>query len=103
MNRQQRIRYCIDLDTGQVISKVGEFWAWPILDFDHMRPENNFEVRYFLEKLSDRVVWGSVPIYVKWTRKIPTCIKNLHRRFWGMRPLDSHTDPRQPLLGFGSV
>ena len=84
----KRILYLIDTDTGQVVSQVGDEFAWPILDFDHMKPENNFEIRYFLSKLpgNDQSVRLTIPFCVR-TRKIPLEIKNFHRRFWGMSPL----------------
>lgn len=79
--RRRTIQYMIDLDTGQVISRVGSEIAIPILQFDKMGPENNFDTIYELEKAS---VFELQHVVVKNTRKIPIDIKNQHREFWGM-------------------
>jgi hypothetical protein len=97
--RQRRIRYAIDLDTGQVVSQVGDEYAWPILDFEHMCPENNFETRYHLEKLS----WdATIRSHLLRTRKIPIEVKNFHRKFWNLPPIGKDIpDSRQLALEFG--
>lgn len=82
--RQNRIMYAIDLDVGQVVSRVGDQYAWPILDFAGMRPENNWEMNYNLEKIS---IFAARAVNLLHTRKIPVEIKNFHRKFWGMKPL----------------
>lgn len=82
----RNITYAIDLDTGLVVSRVGSELAWPILDYENMLPENNFTMFYNLEKIPVISVcnyWGNL----KWTRKIPLEIKNIHRRFWGFKEL----------------
>ena len=84
MNRT--IRYAIEADTGLVYSRVGDQVAVPVLDYEGMTPANNFAMAYNLEKYLVYALageWG----YYRWTRKIPTPIKNLHRAFWGMKPL----------------
>ncbi len=83
----KNITYAIDQDTGLVISRVGSELAWPILDFDNMRPENSYTMNYYLEKITVFSVAGRVWNGLKWTRKIPTSIKNLHRKFWDMTEL----------------
>ena len=83
----RNITYAIDLDTGLVVSRVGSELAWPILDYEGMNSENNFSLHYYIEKIpvgqiSESCWWG-----LKWTRKIPVEIKNIHRRFWGFKEL----------------
>jgi len=89
----KRILYMIDTSTGMVVSQVGNEYAWPVLDFEHMRPENNFETRYDLEKLTFPMAMPGLP-YCARTRKIPLEIKNFHRRFWGMKPLTNRISGR---------
>lgn len=86
MSRVKRILYLIDTSTGQVVSQVGDEYAWPVLDFENMRPENNFETRYDLQKLPFRDALPGLP-YCIHTRKIPMEIKNQHRQFWEMQIL----------------
>lgn len=74
------------LDDGLVVSRVDNQYAIPVLDWDHMTPDNSFEIRYQLEKgpITDLApMWD----YIKWTRKIPKTLKNKHRAFWGFKPL----------------
>ena len=80
------IQYAIDTEMRTVVSRVGSELAWPVLDFENMRPENNYTMNYYLEKISVISACSSM-YYLKWTRKIPKRIKNLHRRFWGMEEL----------------
>lgn len=77
----QTIQYAIDTETGLVISRVGSELAWPILDYDGMWPDNNYTMKYHLEKLS--ITASYCRNLLKWTRKIPKAIKNTHREFWG--------------------
>ena len=84
--RQRTIQYAIETETRMVVSRVGSELAWPVLDFENMRPENNYTMNYYLEKISVVSACSSMQ-YLKWTRKIPRNIKNLHRRFWGMKEL----------------
>jgi hypothetical protein len=83
----KNIRYGIDCETGLVWSRVGSQVALPVLQYDKMVPENNFQTQYELEIMDVIEVIGSMGL-VKWTRKIPLRLKNLHRAFWGMKPLD---------------
>ena len=83
---RQIITYAEDMDTGLVISRVGSELAWPILQYQEMAPENSFAPSYELEKIALMAVareWSRL----RWTREIPSSIKNLHREFWGMKPL----------------
>jgi hypothetical protein len=81
------IRYGIDRETGFVWSRMGSMIALPVLQFDKMVPDNDFQTIYELDKFDVIQLVGSAYNAVKWTRKIPTQIKNLHREFWGMKPL----------------
>ena len=79
------IQYAIH-DDGHVISRVGSEVAWPILDYDGMTPENSYAMIYNLETMSVHSVaheWHML----KWTRKIPVEIKNIHREYWGFPKL----------------
>jgi hypothetical protein len=82
----KNIRYGIDRETGLVWSRVGSQVALPVLQYDKMVPENNFQTQYELEKFDVLEVIGSYG-QVKWTRKIALHIKNLHRKIWGLKPL----------------
>jgi len=82
----RNITYAYDTETGVVISRIGSEVAVPILLYDKMTPENNFNTEYELEKMDVLHLAGSWNSY-KWTKKIPVDIKNTHRKFWGMKPL----------------
>lgn len=86
MSRQRRILYMIDPDTGMVGSRVNSEVAVPVLDFKGMTSENGYETKYNLEKFDVIQVASSLSSCIG-TRKIPTDIKNYHRKFWGMKPL----------------
>lgn len=78
------IQYAIDLDTGLVVSRVGSELAWPILDYVGMNPQNNFVTNY---ELGTIILLAAAWLRLRWTRKIPVEIKNIHRRFWGFKEL----------------
>ena len=86
MNRYRTITYMIEPSTGAVFSRVGSEVAIPVLDFEGMKPENNYETIYNLEKF-DAISVARDLANVIHTRKIPVEIKNDHRKFWGMKPL----------------
>lgn len=79
------ITYAIDKYTGLVFSQVGHEMAVPVLDFDYMKPGNNFETRYTLQTVP--VLAAHIGTLFKFTRKIPNAVKNIHREYWGMKPL----------------
>lgn len=83
---QRRITYLVEGESGAVYSRVGDEVAIPVLLWDKMTPANCFEPSYRLEKFKVLVVADSLVNLLR-TRKIPVEIKNIHRRFWGMRPL----------------
>jgi len=82
----KNISYAIDKNTGAVISRIGDKVAVPVLQYDKMCPENNFQTEYKLEKM-DVLSFACVWDLLKWTKKIPIRIKNQHRKFWGMKIL----------------
>jgi hypothetical protein len=84
MNRV--IIYGIDQDTDLVVSRVGSEVAWPVLQFEEMLPENNFAPTCRLESMPILSLAGCYQ-QIKWTKKIPTELKNRHRTFWGFKPL----------------
>lgn len=81
------IQYGIDTTTGLVWSRIGSEVAIPVLQFDQMTPQNNFNTVYELEKMDVIHTAGQAYNSVVWTRKIPIEIKNRHRKFWGMKSL----------------
>ena len=85
------IKYGIDRDTGLVWSRVGSEVAIPVLQYDKMIPQNNFQPTYELEKMDVIEVAGQAYDSVEWTRKIPVELKNRHRKFWGMKKLTQKT------------
>lgn len=84
MSRFRTIQYMIDRETGTVWSQVNSEVAIPVLDFAGMLPENNFKTEYNLEKFDISILYRANVIH---TRKIPTKLKNAHRKFWGMKPI----------------
>jgi len=83
------IQYAIDMETGLVVSRVGSEFAWPILDYGDMRPENDYTMNCHLEKITISRIAGRYWLGLKWTKKIPKAIKNTHRKFWGFPLLKS--------------
>ena len=80
----KQITYAIDMDTGHVWSRVGNKFAIPILDFEGMKPENNFSIKYDLGLVDVLGCYRNTLIY---TKKIPVEVKNYHRAYWGMTSL----------------
>ena len=80
-----RIRYMVNKDDGIVYSQVYHDVAVPVLDFEGMKPENNWKMACNLEKTPDHQVYPYC--HLIHTRKIPVELKNVHREFWGMKPL----------------
>lgn len=84
--RDKRITYAIDSETGLVVSRVGNEVAWPVLNFESMKPENGWAMTYTLEKFEVNAVGYRTLGGLTWTRKLPLKLKNRHREFWGMKP-----------------
>jgi hypothetical protein len=86
------ISYAVEYDSGLVYSRVGNECAVPVLDFEAIgRGGDGFEpgdfrgpMRYELTKMSVYEVNFSD---LRWTRHVPVRVKNLHREFWGFKPL----------------
>lgn len=72
-------------------------FAVPVLDFEGMIPSNNFDTVYDLTNFPwiSRNTWDSLT----WTKKISTIMKNIHRVFWGMKPLPM-TDKDKEQFGY---
>jgi len=84
----RHITYAVHGRDGLVISRVGSELAWPILDYDAIGKDGDFTspLQYKLKTIPVHEAireWAML----KWTRKIPIEIKNLHRAYWGMKPL----------------
>jgi hypothetical protein len=79
------ITYAIDKVSGLVFSQVGREIAFPVLDYKGMNPENNFRIKYYLEK--GPALTAYIGTDLRWSRKIPNAVKNVHRAFWNMKPL----------------
>jgi hypothetical protein len=87
------IQYGINED-GLVYSRVGGEVAVPVLDFaaigqggdGYAAGDFRGPTRYALEKCPVYEIRGEYPS-IRWTRKIPVAVKNLHREFWGFTPL----------------
>ena len=88
------ITYAVHRENGAVISRVGSYLAWPVLDYATIgRGGGGYQpgdfrgpMKYRLEKTPLTSV-GSQWVMLKWTKKIPLRLKNRHRRFWGFSPL----------------
>jgi len=50
MSRYKTIQYMVDPEVNLVYSRVGNEIAIPMLDWEHMKPSNRYEIRYGLEK-----------------------------------------------------
>ena len=77
------IQYGINTD-GLVWSRVGSEIALPVLEYDKIKGQEPFQ--YHLEKFPILSLCRELH-FIKWTRKIPTKLKNKHRKFWDFIPL----------------
>jgi hypothetical protein len=82
------IQYGIDKETGCVISRINNKIAIPVLQYNDMKPENNFKTSYELEKFDIFSIINYLNNNIKWTKKISKNIKNIHRQFWGLKLLN---------------
>lgn len=89
----KHLMFAVDLDTGQVWSRlegdpaVGSLRiAVPVLEYDKIGEGGDFShpLTYRLERME---VTALIHARLRWTRKIPVETKNLHRGFWGMSEL----------------
>lgn len=100
------ITYAVDEETGMVVSRVDSELAVPVLDFAAIgMGGDGFEVGDFrgptrvnLERM-DVYSIGTGWRYLRWTKKVPVELKNLHRAFWGFKPLSVPSEaPRLPVV-----
>jgi len=85
MSRGKTIQYTIHQD-GFIVARVDSEIAWPILQWDKMLPENNYNIEYEYEKLSIFDVSSEYNL-LTWTKKIPLESKNYLRSLFNMKPL----------------
>lgn len=87
------ITYAVDLDTGQVWSRLegdlavgDQKIAVPILEYDKIGEGGDFTrpFIYYLERMDTTAL---IHARLRWTRKVPLEIRNQHRQFWGLKPL----------------
>lgn len=83
-----QIRFAFNRQDGHVVSRVGNDVAWPILDYEAIGKNGDYTqpFQYNLGKINVHQIgkeWNAL----YWTRYIPTEMKNLHRKYWGMKPL----------------
>jgi hypothetical protein len=83
--KRKTIQYAVEAETGLIVSRVNSEVLIPILDYDKMSPENNFDTIYHLEKCS---IYDTIGMDLKWTKKLPNEVKNVHRKEWGMKLLN---------------
>lgn len=75
------ICYGVD-EAGNLVSKLGISFAWPVLDFASMTPDNGFAADYDLQLVPDREV--SFFDQPKSVRKdaVPPDVRKQHETFW---------------------
>jgi hypothetical protein len=89
------IQYAVSRDDGTVWSRVASEIACPVLDFEAIgqggdgfaKGDFNGPINHHLEKFPVHTVSRGEWACLKWTKKVPVALKNLHRKFWGMKPL----------------
>lgn len=79
----KNITYAYD-ESGVVYSFYNGECALPVLDFEGMTPENNFQARYMLQRFS---IYDVRDTKLTRTKTIPIALKNRHRAFWGLKPI----------------
>jgi hypothetical protein len=91
------ITYAIHPD-GYTVSRVGSEVAWPVLEYDKIGRGGDF-TRPFSYKLKKSPVLSALGRdwnELAWTKKLPVEIKNIHRAFWGLKPL---SEPKKVWVG----
>jgi len=87
------ITYALDRDTGLFWSRVenhptagNQKIAVPILDYEAIGAGGDFTqpLTYNLERMG---IEALIHARLKWTRKAPSVVKDMHRAFWGLPPL----------------
>lgn len=97
---RRTIMYGVD-EGGHYYSRVGDGVLVQVLNYAEMTPENNYEATYTLVKCNIFDLGASGLDRIKWTRKIPTGIKNKHRKAWDMPALDDRLEQAQELAQKG--
>ncbi len=82
------ITYAVD-ENGTVYSRMGSVLAIPVLLYNFIGKDGDFTkpLEFQLEKVEIKDLSTTVFFSLIWTKKIPTQIKNKHRKFWGLSPL----------------
>jgi hypothetical protein len=89
----RHLQYAFHSEDGSIISRCGDELAWPILDYEAIGKDGNYNapLKYDLEKVGVHSV-GREWEELIFTKFVPTEFKNIHRKFWGMKEL-----PVEPL------
>jgi hypothetical protein len=84
----KQITYAVEKETGLVISRVGSELCIPVMDFEGIGKGGDYTkpIEYTPQKFPLSALNWTYQNY-RWTKKIPIEIKNLHREFWGFKPL----------------
>ena len=79
------IQYAIDINTGLIVSRVDTELGCYVVDYENMNIKNGYSAKAFLVRIPilHTTFWDSL----RWTKKIPKEIKNIHRNFWGFPAL----------------
>jgi hypothetical protein len=87
------LQYAYHREGGYAISRRGDELAWPIMDFAGIGKNGDYKapIKYDLKKIPVLEVGREWSLLV-FTRFLPVAHKNLHREFWGLKPL-----PEEPL------
>lgn len=89
------IQFLADVSSGDFYSEYGydREIAIPMMDYEAIGKNGNFQapITYTLEKVDRNCIQWK---YIHNTKKVPVEIKNLHRKFWGMKELPVPTIPQ---------
>jgi len=84
-----RLMWSRDPATGQLVSREGDQFAWPILDYSIIAEDFTAPLTYHLEKI--KVFSVGPQTYNRMEGigpgRLTAAEKNPHRIFWGMKPL----------------
>ena len=96
------IQYAISAE-GIIYSRVDSEVAVPVLDYEKIGEGGSFNkpLEYNLERFPVFALAGREYNSLRWTRKIPLEIKNLHRAFWSLPPLSPAPLQREGQLATG--
>ncbi len=90
MSRRRTIKYGIDMETGYAVSQMGDEVAYAVLDYDKTEPaKSGWSEQPMPQHLEKTKIWYVAGWLgqIRWTRAVPLQAKNMHRRFWGLKPL----------------